>query len=232
MAAKQVILFIVEGMSDMRSLELILTRYFSNSNVKVEVTHGDITSDKNINASNISSKIGKIVKVCMSRNRFNKKDFLKVVHLIDMDGAYIDDACIIQDDRYVRPYYTTSNIRVQNPDKIVNRNERKRNNLNKISSMTKVLKDIPYEAYYMSSNLDHALHNKMNISDEEKDKWACKFEDRFAKDLPGFVEFMNDPSFCVNTSLKDSWHFIKMENHSLERYTNFGLCFRNEENVN
>lgn len=227
MAAKHVIPFVVEGMSDMRSLELILTRYFSSSHVKVEVTHGDITSDKNINASNISSKLGKIVKACMSRNRFNKKDFLKVVHLIDMDGAYIDDACIIQDDRYVRPYYTTSNIRVQNIDKIVDRNERKRNNINKISSMTKVF-DIPYEAYYMSSNLDHALHNKMNISDEEKEKLACKFEDRFAKDLPRFVEFMNDPSYCVNTTLKDSWQFIKIGNHSLERYTNFGLCFEND----
>ena len=60
MAAKQVILFIVEGMSDMRSLELILTRYFSNSHVKVEVTHGDITSDINTNASNISAKISTI----------------------------------------------------------------------------------------------------------------------------------------------------------------------------
>ena len=78
-------------MSDMRSLELILTRYFSNSHVKVEVTHGDITSDINTNASNISAKIGDIVKACIAQNRFKKKDFLKVVHLIDMDGAYIDD---------------------------------------------------------------------------------------------------------------------------------------------
>lgn len=53
-------------MSDMRSLELILTRYFSNSHVKVEVTHGDITSDINTNASNISAKIGDIVKACIA----------------------------------------------------------------------------------------------------------------------------------------------------------------------
>ena len=154
-AAKQVILFIVEGMSDMRSLELILTRYFSNSHVKVEVTYGDITSDKNTNASNISAKIGRIVKACIAQNRLKQKDFLKVVHLIDMDGAYIDDGCIVQDDRYEKPFYTTRNICVKNIDKIVDRNERKRNNINKISSMSKVLKDIPYEAYYMSSNLDH-----------------------------------------------------------------------------
>lgn len=125
MAAKQVILFIVEGMSDMRSLELILTRYFSNSHVKVEVTHGDITSDTNTNASNISAKIGDIVKACIAQNRFKKKDFLKVVHLIDMDGAYIDDGCIVQDDRYEKPFYTTRNTCVKNIDKIVDRNERK-----------------------------------------------------------------------------------------------------------
>lgn len=228
MAAKQVILFIVEGMSDMRSLELILTRYFSNSHVKVEVTHGDIISDINTNASNISAKIGKIVKACIAQNRFKQKDFLKVVHLIDMDGAYIDDGCIVQDDRYEKPFYTTRNIFVKNIEKIVDRNERKRNNINKISSMPKVLKDIPYEAYYMSSNLDHALHNRINISDEEKEKCAYEFEDRFANDLPGFIEFMNNPSYCINTTMKESWQFIKVDRHSLERYTNFGLCFRNK----
>ena len=58
----------------------------------------------------------------------------------------------VQDDRYEKPFYTTRNIFVKNIEKIVDRNEKKRNNINKISSMPIVLKDIPYEAYYMSSN--------------------------------------------------------------------------------
>ena len=41
-------------------------------------------------------------------------------------------------------------------------------------------------------------------------------------------EFMNNPSYCINTTMKESWQFIKVDCHSLERYTNFGLCFRNK----
>lgn len=72
------------------------------------------------------------------------------------------------------------------------------------------------------------MHNRINISDEEKEKCAYKFEDRFANDLPGFIEFMNNPSYCINTTMKESWQFIKVDCHSLGRYTNFGLCFRNK----
>ena len=62
MARKKIVLFLVEGITEMESLELILSEIIDNLEVEFEVAYGDITSDKSVNSSNVKSKITDLIK--------------------------------------------------------------------------------------------------------------------------------------------------------------------------
>ena len=51
--AKKYVLVIVEGASDKAALEVLFTRFCCPKGTETIVTHGDITSDKNVSESNI-----------------------------------------------------------------------------------------------------------------------------------------------------------------------------------
>ena len=95
MARKKVLFIIVEGPSDDEALGLIFTRLFSANQVRVEITHGDITSRNDINKDNIVSKIGDIVRKYAANYSLKQSDFLEVIHIIDTDGVYISDDNIV-----------------------------------------------------------------------------------------------------------------------------------------
>lgn len=95
--------------------------------------------------------------------------------------------------------------------------------LNKISS-TRTLSGIPYQVYFMSCNLDHVLYDKLNSTDEEKEKDALCFAKKYRSNIPEFVTFISNSSFTVKGSYLDSWAFIKEEKRSLERFTNLRVC--------
>lgn len=69
------------------------------------------------------------------------------------------------------------------------------------------------------------LYGKLNSSDEDKENDAYSFARRYKDDIDGFLEFISDSDFSRMEGYKESWAFIKKECHSLERYTNLGLCF-------
>ena len=53
--------------------------------------------------------------------------------------------------------------------------------MNRLAGLRKVTQNrkvIPFEAYFMSCNLDHVLQNKLNLSDAEKEKGAYEFADK------------------------------------------------------
>ena len=77
----------------------------------------------------------------------------------------------------------------------------------------------------MSCNLDHVLYGKLNSTDEEKEKDAFAFAKRYMKDIPGFKKFICESDFSVISNYAQSWQYIREGTHSLERHTNFGLCF-------
>ena len=92
------ILFIVEGITDQESLELLLEEFFQKNNqVIFEVVDGDITSRKDINSRNIKSKITEIIKGGGKR-KFEPSDYLEVVHLVDMDAVFISEKKIYVDE--------------------------------------------------------------------------------------------------------------------------------------
>lgn len=62
-----------------------------------------------------------------------------------------------------------------------------------------------------------------SISPKENDAYA--FAKKYKDDLDGFLEFISDSDFSRMDGYRESWAFIKKDCHSLERFTNFGLCF-------
>lgn len=228
MARRKIIFVIVEGPSDEQALGVLLTRFFNQNEVFVQVMHQDITTQKGVTSTNIISKIQKVMKDYTEENFYNKKDFLRIIHLVDMDGAYIPDDFVVDDPAADDPIYSETQIRTKNKAGIEQRNRQKGAVLYKISN-TKEIWTIPYQVFYMSANLDHVLYNKLNSSDEEKEEDSFEFVRQYRDRIPEFIRFLSESDFSVTTGYKESWEYIRQDLHSLERHTNFGLCFLPDE---
>jgi len=222
---KKIVFIIVEGPSDDEALGVILSRLFDENEVYVEITHGDITTDKTVSSGSIVSKIGDFVKKYASSTHYRASDFQQIIHLIDMDGAYIPDDAVICDKTRQNPYYSTTEIRTSKPENIILRNRKKRENIDRLCLQGKVWNSIPYRAYYMSANLDHVLYDKLNSTDTEKERDALAFARTYKNRMDDFLTFISDSEFSVCDDFNASWKYIRSEKHSLERHSNLGLCF-------
>ena len=106
MKRKKVVLVIVEGPSDEEALGAVLNNYFDKDRVYVHTHHGDITTEKGNKCSNIISKVNECVKLCMRQYPFKRSDFKRIIHVVDMDGAFIPDNAIVEDKDAYKPIYT------------------------------------------------------------------------------------------------------------------------------
>lgn len=227
MTRKKIVFVIVEGPSDSDVIEAMLNKILDKNTVYVHITHGDITTEKGTNASNILSKIGKIVKNYIDNSSFKKKDIKEIVHVIDTDGAYIDDNYVIEDSKAANIIYSLQGIICNNKSRIVCRNKDKSKVLNRLIGCDKVFETIPYSCYYMSCNIDHVLYNKMNSTDEEKENDSIQFVDKYENQTNKLITFMTESNFSVMDGYHESWKYIKEDLHSIERNTNFGIYLRN-----
>jgi len=230
--SKKIVLFIVEGPSDETSLTLVLSKIIERDKiVRFKITRCDMTAENRINSSNIHNKITEKIKDFIKENKYKykykKSDILKVVHLVDTDGTFIENSFILQKD--IDGFeYDRQHIFARNVEKVKIRNERKSQVINKLIGTKTVFKDLPYEIYFFSSNLEHVLHDNNNrLSDGEKKKYSHIFEDKFAEEPFKFIEFMNSAEFAVNGEYKHTWDFIKEGTNSLNRYTNFNILLNN-----
>lgn len=227
--AKRVVLVIVEGPSDDTAIGLLMDEYFNSQTVKVHVVHGDITTEVEVN--DIVARVNKEIDVYCRRDHLPRESIQEVIHLCDTDGTYISEEFVIIDEAAKDTIYTETAIYTANKEGIEKRNEKKSANMNRLAA-TKKIGITPYRAYYMSCNLDHVLYNLLNCTDDEKEDNAFAFLERYAGKLDEFVEFITQSSFSVMTGYRESWQYIKKELHSLERYTNFGLCFQKTMQTN
>lgn len=226
MPRKKIVFVIVEGPSDEEALGVLLNRIYDSKAVHVHIMHCDISAELDMNPSNVVAKIGRIVKDYAGR-MFKPGDFSQIIHITDMDGAFIPDDAVVEDASAAKPIYSVTEIRTRGKAGIEDRNRRKRGNLNRLSSTAKIW-NIPYQIYYMSCNLDHVLYGKLNSTDEEKEKDSFDFARRYREDISGFIKFIRESDFAVADSYPISWQYIREGLHSLERHTNFGLCFQIE----
>jgi len=223
-ARKKIVFVIVEGPTDNDALGLVFEHFFKDKEVYVHIVHGDITTRTGINNANILKAVVEEIKGYASNMHLTSKDFQEIIHIVDMDGAFVDNTKVVEDITKEEVYYSETEIRTKDKLGIENRNMQKRENLNKMTAKNKIW-NIPYSVYYMSCNLDHVLYNKLNGTDEEKEQDAFDFAKRFEEDLQGFLKFISTSDFSVQGTYVDTWQFIKEETHSLERHTNLGLCF-------
>lgn len=224
--AKKVILFLVEGASDLTSLEFI-DNINTDETIKFQITSGDITSKLNITPQNCREEINKILLSFLERSKLRKTDIIKIIHILDIDGVYIPEINIIEDKNIKKFLYTINGIVAPSKENVQRRNENKKQIVEKLLVTSKI-NSIPYEMYYMSCNLEHVLHDKLeDISEDEKKELANKFADRFYEKEIEFIDFINNKDFKVLGDYKTTWNFIKKDLNSVNRYSNFWLFFEN-----
>ena len=224
--AKKVVLFLVEGASDLTSLEFI-DNINTDETIKFQITSGDITSKLNITPQNCREEINKILLSFLERSKLRKTDIIKIIHILDIDGVYIPEINIIEDKNKKKFLYTINGIVAPSKENVQKRNESKKQIVEKLLVTSKI-NSIPYEMYYMSCNLEHVLHDKLeDISEDEKKELANKFADRFYEKEIEFIDFINNKDFKVLGDYKATWDFIKKDLNSVNRYSNFWLFFEN-----
>lgn len=230
MTRKKIIFVIVEGPSDETALSAILDQIYDRNAVYLYVTRCDITTEKGTTPSNIINKVAATIKQYAANYHFNNKiHFQEIIHIVDMDGAYIPDENIAEDASATKTMYDLNEIRTSDLQGIVQRNQQKKANLNKLCGCKEIW-SVPYRVFYMSCNLDHVLYNKLNSTDTEKENDSFAFAKKYKSDIPGFLVFVSESDFSVVTEYRESWEYIKQGLHSLQRHTNLGLCFIGNEN--
>lgn len=101
---------------------------------------------------------------------------------------------------------------------------------------------IPYAAFYVSRNLEHALDaNIGNLSDDEKMCIAAKLRELYVDDIVYFKKLISDPALVKfeNTSgnfrerYDRSWDYVEKPDslHSLARASNVVLLVELLENL-
>jgi len=221
---KKVVAFIVEGPSDEAALGTIMKEYFSNNEVQFVVVHGDITLRDYVSNDSILKKINEQIEGVKSKYRYSQDDFIKIIHIVDMDGVYISETDIIEADVEEIQYYE-DHINAKSTSTIAERNRRKGDILYKLRKTGKV-NGIPYRIYFNSCNLEHVLYGELKVyTDDEKQMLSDDFADQYDGKVNEFLEFISASNVAVQGTYQKTWDFIEKDKNSLNRYTNMHLIF-------
>lgn len=225
--SKKIILLVVEGITEDISLRGILSELFNDKKIEFCLVRTDITTREDIKPNNIKKELGSIVKNFLGRT-FRVTDLQEVIHLVDTDGVYIPETNIEEDITLNNFVYSIDRIKAKDINKVIERNETKKANLEVLISTNEVLKKIPYKVYYLSQNLEHFFHDKLNCSREEKNKLAQLLEDRYIEDLESFLIFVRDSKLKSPDDYSDSWDYIKKSTNSLSRCSNIHIFLKDK----
>lgn len=226
MARRRAKIVIVEGPSDNTALSVYLSRYFAEKNIEFIELHSNILSEKYKKPNNIITDLNNILDEFLENNRYIKLTYIdEIIQIVDTDGMFIEDSKVIKDNNAIYNRYTLDNVYTDNVERIRSLNKVKTINIDILLSKNDIIirkHKIPYSVYYMSRNLEHVLHNRMdNMSDDDKKKLAFQFANKY-KNVLDFVDFIKNSSFSVNDEYKISWSFIREDTNSLKRFSN--LC--------
>ena len=248
---RKIVLFLVEGKSDREALQIAISELFERIDDSIEVFFpiiregeeergGDITTslytDKRnktwwVSPKNIEEAIYRLfLEDFFDEMKIMPKDISEIIQVVDLDGAYVSDACVLLDPALTEeesPLYTETSINCVGVDNIVRRNRQKRENLDDLSSRKTIKiqsQTKPYSVYYFSSNLDHFLHHNANLDYRQKVMSADRFSSEFIGDVEGFIRIISqDPGAANGMTYDESWSFIKDGTNSLGRHTNLDI---------
>lgn len=222
---KHAVLFLVEGITDKVSLEGVLAEMLEDDEVSFQLTNGDMTTRNGVTPQCILKEIAACIKQKLSSSHLQKNDISKVVHLIDLDGAFLPpDAILFQNVSHVQ--YYPDHMETSHTDLLEKRNASKTAILHKLIHTKTICGNIPYAIYFFSRNLEHVLHNiPKNLTAHEKMDLAEQFADHYEDAPQDFYEFLRDSPITAPTDYLGSWEFIEESAHSLQRFSNFSLFF-------
>lgn len=231
---KKVILFVVEGPTDQRSFALIFERIFADSDIQFDITHGDIlTKTRRTIRINARDLLRDEVKNHLEKKFYSWKDLAKIVMLVDTDGAFIPDKSVLLKEDAESAEYTEEGIFSCNPERIKKRNNQKSTMLNalkKVNALTFRKIKVPFEVYYLSRNLEHALHDRIDdMDDAEKAGLSRDFSRRYKNDIEGFKKLLADLGSNVGQTNAESWLYIAQGTNSLSRCSNLKFLFADEK---
>ena len=232
---KNIIILLVEGQTDRLALERPLNEILSNANngliLKTVQYDSDIFADKKYKYD-VSKRIIEVIKEKTTDEEYiYPKDICRIVHLTDLDGAFIpDEYC--KDFDYFEDYEIPEKGFVYRPPyihgptikEVIERNERKRERTMAMLDRQEIKygsKTITYDLYFFSANFDHYLYNLPNYEiSHEKVENAKKFADESVINISSFLNRFSQDQWIDYAS---SWDFITSDVNSIERHTNFNL---------
>lgn len=226
---RKVVLFLVEGITDQTTLALPLRKFYgSDPGVEFRITEGDMTTRSGVSLKNIVGKVGNEIKHYAAQQKLEKQDFLKIVHVIDTDGAFVPDAYVKSDTAQKTPLYKEDGIYTKSVEAIQRRNHQKAQLVGKLLETPRIW-GCPYRIYYMSCNLEHALYGEANADNEKKDQLAIAFEKKYRNHPDELLKKFQSVYPCgVEETYKSSWAYIQNENHSLQSGSNLYLVLKDE----
>ncbi len=229
---KKVIFVIVEGPTDEDALSSVLKQIFSTAEVHFHVIHGDITTEDGISASNAKSYVAKRIMSEMKKYAYKDGDILKIVHLIDTDGAFIPGNLIKPRNKKGIQYFE-DHIETGEVTYIQRRNQKKSSVVASLCSTGKMKTKIPYSIYYFSRNMEHVLHNvAIELTSNQKVEMADAFADQYEKKPQDFITFIKSDEVAVEGNYTETWKFIREGTNSLNRHSNLRILFEEENLIN
>ena len=222
------IAFVVEGPSEEAALGTVMSEYFSGSEVKFTVVHGDITLKDYVSMDGILKKIKEQIDSVKKKYRYETEDFIKIIHLTDTDGVFIEDGDIFPGSQDTIEYFT-DHIETPHIESTSKRNHRKADILLKLRRTGKI-NGIPYKIYFNSCNLEHVLYNTLeDFTDEDKQRMSDDFAEKYEGNIDKFIEFVSCSDFTVPGTYQKTWEFIENSRNSLKRFSNMSLLFNNKK---
>ena len=117
-SAKKVLLFVVEGPSEELAFGVLFDRLFADQRVMFDVVRGDITTRaprarvQRGGEPNARNRLQNQIVEHIERQPYGWKDLLRIVHIVDTDGAFVDDSCVKEEPdaqgiRYAVDHMTT-----------------------------------------------------------------------------------------------------------------------------
>jgi|GEM_PF-2325518 len=210
---KQVILFIVEGASDLIALKLPIKKLFSNqnllSNIQIEIygtdplIHWPKQTDRKLwEADSLCDRIGASVKnfIKSPKCKISPSDIAAVAVIGDLDACFCPAESVFKNTDGDFIVYDADGQRIfcENVPFLIKRNEIKKDSVDMFRCYKDIRpylckKTVPLAFFYNNMNLEHAISGVYGpLTEEEKIRNAKAFRQKYSDDPVGFLALLNE----------------------------------------
>ncbi len=232
---KRIVVFLLEGLSDVQALEYPVSMFLDEINEDIMPfflrpinDKGDITNDPSVSQNEVLKRIPTWwnIENALRKNSLNLSDVVEVIHIIDIDGVYLDDERIIYSPIKKIQYYD-DRIVCPNRDRIIDRNKHKRHSISELKSANSLSinkKIIPYSLFYFCCNIDHFTCGERNLVNNEKTIKAKYFAYSFKSGEEFLNFFLSEKNKCGEVSdYRSSWELLQNSGNSLSYCSNLHI---------